>query len=129
MTALSTVLPNGSPSQPAGIPAAWVDRLFERLAAFYGRHWLDLWADVPIADVKDAWQTELAGVTGDQIRKALAHLVANNKFPPTLPEFVALCQQYRAEPAHRLALPIPRTEMPAEVRDKLRAFVAEHRVA
>ena len=87
--------------QPNVLPNAWIDRLFGRLAAMYGKHWLDLWADVPMADVKDAWQTELAGVTGDQLVAALKGL---GKFPPTLPEFVALCKPPATPAAHRLLL-------------------------
>ena len=66
-----------------------IDWLFEQLAARYGRHWFDLWSDVPMADVKNAWQEELTGFTMAQAKAALAK---SGKFPPTLPEFVALCK-------------------------------------
>lgn len=110
------------------IPAAWVDRLFERLATLYGRQWIDLWADVPLADVKDAWQSALAGCSGEQIRRALEHLSTHNKFAPTAPEFAVIARQFRDEPAHVPALPRPHTEMPEGVRDELRRFVREHSI-
>src|SRR5262245_56483180 len=89
------------------LPSPWVDRLFQRFATHYGKPWLDMWADIPLADVKDAWATELAGVTSEQIGAALKHL---GKFPPTLPEFVALCKPPAARPEHRLLLPSPQVE-------------------
>lgn len=111
------------------LPARWVDSLFDRLAAMYGRHWLDLWADVPMADVKTAWQHGLAGIAGEQLRHALEHCASGaQRFPPTLGEFAAICRAHRVEPAHRLMLPKPRTEMPAHVRDALRAFLDKSRM-
>lgn len=76
----------------------WIDRLFARLAALYGKHWLELWADVPMDDVKDAWRDALHGVTAGMIRSALEHCQRHNTFPPTCPEFVSLCRQFRPGP-------------------------------
>ena len=103
-----------SPDTPNALPSAWIDRLFDRFAAMYGRHWFDLWADVPMADVKDAWRTDLAKVSGDQIRRALEHCRTQCKFPPTLPEFVSLCRAFVVAP-DRLALPAPRGEIPPDI--------------
>lgn len=116
-------------SESRDIPAAWVDRLFDRFAAMYGKHWFDLWSDVPMADVKNAWREDLAGVTGEQIRHGLEHCKTHNKFPPTLPEFVGLCRQFRVDPAHLISLPAPRTEMPDHIREKLAEFKQKVRAA
>lgn len=84
-----------------------VDRLFERFSVMYGRHWAEMWADVPLADVRDAWAAELASFTGVQIGAALQRV---GTFPPTLPEFVALCRPVPMIAAHRPYLPAPRSE-------------------
>lgn len=72
----------------------------------YGKLWADMWAGVPLADVKDAWASEMAGVTAAQIGAALKGV---GKFPPTLPEFVVLCKPSAIHAAHRL-LPSPQYE-------------------
>jgi hypothetical protein len=109
------------------LPSAWVDRLFERFAAMYGKHWFDQWSDVPMADVKDAWQTDLAAFTGEQIRRALDHCKTHNTFPPTLPEFAGMCRQFREIPQSRLAISGPKTDMPDHIREQLRAFTKGER--
>jgi hypothetical protein len=92
---------------PSAFPSGWIDRLFERLAALYGRHWLEMWADIPMADVKDAWASALAGISGERVAAALKAL---GKFPPTLPEFVSLCKPAATPAAHRAFLPAPRDD-------------------
>lgn len=91
-----------SPPNPSALPSAWVDALFARLGAMYGKHWLDLWADVPMADVKNAWREDLAFASGEQIKRALDHCKTNLKFPPTCPDFAILCKQFKATGANHL---------------------------
>jgi hypothetical protein len=81
-----------------------------------------------MADVKDAWQTDLGGFSGEQIRKALDYCKSNNTFPPTCPEFAGMCRQFRETANSHLALTGPRTEMPAHVRAQLNEFMAKHTV-
>ena len=104
-------------TQLMALPNAWIDRLFDRLAAIYGKHWIDLWADVPMADVKDAWAEGLRGCDGDQIKAGLNHAMLNLKFPPTLPEFVTLCHAFRkaVEPVPQLAGPPASADQVARV--------------
>jgi hypothetical protein len=103
------------------LPTPWIDRLFARFSVLYGKHWADMWSDVPLADVKDAWQTELGGCTGDQIREALKNV---GKFPPTLPEFLALCKPPVKTPAHQAYLPAPRTKFD-DIDPKVRVAISE----
>jgi hypothetical protein len=118
-----------SPDTPNALPSAWIDRLFERFAAMYGKHWFDLWADVPMADVKAAWRADLAKVDGEQIRKALEHCKAQCKFPPTLPEFVGLCKAF-ALARQRPALPdYSRAEIAPEVLAEIAKMFEEQRKA
>ena len=109
------------------LPTAWINRLFQRFDVMYGKHWREMWADVPMADVMDAWSSALVGVKGEQIATALK---ACGTFPPTLPEFVALCKPPSTPPAHRLFLPSPqldqsKREIPAAVKAELDATAKE----
>lgn len=65
-----------------------IDRLFSRLAAMYGSKFAAMWDGINIADVKQCWSAELCRYTVDDIYLALQRL---STFPPTLPEFSAMC--------------------------------------
>ena len=69
-----------------------VDRLFDRLAATYGRDWFGMWAGVDSTAVKSLWSHELSPFADrlDAIAWALENL------PPRCPnaiEFRQLCKQ------------------------------------
>ena len=101
-----------SRANPSALPEQWIDRLFARFATMYGKHWLELWAGVPMEAVKATWAEDLGGISGEQIRRALDHRKTHSTFPPTCPEFVALCRQFRDTPATTIYLPAPRGELP-----------------
>lgn len=73
------------------LPLPWVERLFERFAAMYGTKFLDLWRDMDVQAVKAAWAEDLAGMTVDEIKAGIDAL-KTKPWPPTLPEFIALCR-------------------------------------
>lgn len=99
-------------------PGALVDRLFQHFACMYGSLWLDRWAGIPLPEVKATWARDLSRVSPGQMARALDHLKAHNPMPPTLPEFLSLCRQFRvADPV--LALPPPRGEIPEAAREIL----------
>lgn len=105
--------PPTSPAKPAASPDTVVDRLFARLHAMYGRAWLDLWADAPMVHVKGVWADTLRNVSPEQMRLALDELAkAGKPFPPTLPEFAHLCEQYRPKAKPSLYLAAPRHDPP-----------------
>jgi hypothetical protein len=83
-----------------------IDRLFLRMASLYGKHWIDMWADIPMDAVKEEWQGGLYGFSLLEIGDAINHCAENNKFPPTLPEFRDLCRDMKRkhQPTHK-ALP------------------------
>jgi hypothetical protein len=113
-----------APQNASGsLPTAWVDRLFERLHALYGRRWLAMWTDIPMPQVKAAWADALTGCSADEIRQALNHLSQNERFPPTAPEFSALCRTYRIRPEGRLALSPPRSR--EDIDPRVRAEIAK----
>ncbi len=108
-----------STEQRNALPDTRIDRLFMRFSVLYGKHWADMWAGIPIDQVKAAWAHELARFSNEQLG---AGLKAVGKFPPTLPEFVALCKPQSVPPAHRFLLPdrSPREPIPQHIRDVLR---------
>ena len=78
----------------------------------YGSKFLDMWRDMDIADVKRGWSDELRIFSIEQVGMAVNRLKLNN-FPPTLPEFLSLCDAARKEKPRReayTALPNRTTE-------------------
>jgi len=71
--------------------SAWVDRLFERLAAMYGARFGDMWAGQALETVKRIWREELADLTQDEVTRGVAGC-RSRQWPPTLPEFLRLCR-------------------------------------
>lgn len=72
------------------IPKELIDRLFVRLWAWYGKLIEDKWgADTELA--KSVWREDLAGLTMKQLKGGMERCRDECKFPPTLPEFRALC--------------------------------------
>ena len=116
-----------SQANQSALPDAWIDRLFLRFAQMYGKLWIDMWEGIPIDGVKATWAADLAGYGAEQIKRALDHCKANNKFPPTCPEFVGLCRQFRGAPSHQLYLAAPVSRMPPEIAEQLKAFVSKVR--
>ncbi len=115
-----------STAKPGASPEAIVDRLFQRLATLYGRAWLDLWAGIPIDAVKAEWARSLHGMAPEAIGLALESLKTEGvKFPPNLPEFIALCRQFVRRGPHRLALAAPRYAPPENVFANLRRQLQE----
>jgi hypothetical protein len=119
---MSNNLPT-SPANPSALPSPWIDRLFMRFSGMYGKHWADLWQGIPMEQIKAVWAEDLAGCSAEQIRHALDHCKTHLKFPPTCPEFVSLCREFRQKPQNVAYLPAPVSRMPPHVAEQLRAFV------
>lgn len=83
----------------------WVERIFARMAAMYGRLFADMWAGADLAEVKAAWADDLGPFGGAQIAWAMEQC-KTRELPPTLPGFRNLCQQ--APRPEALALPAPK---------------------
>ena len=74
-----------------------IDRLFTRMTEMYGHQWLEY---VDAAGGQDAatkvWQTGLAGITPEEMRRGIgACLMSGKPWPPALPEFRELCRPPR----------------------------------
>lgn len=89
---------------------SWVERIFARMSAMYGRLFADMWAGADLRQVKAAWAEDLGPFCGKQIAWAMEQCKAR-ELPPTLPAFRNLCQN--APRPEAPALPAPR--VPQEV--------------
>lgn len=79
------------PERPSALPDTWVEKLFQKMEDRYGAMWADRYGNMPRNRVKATWAEDLAGFTGDELRRGM-DVSKRNKFPPTLPEFLNLCR-------------------------------------
>lgn len=91
------------------LPKRWVQALFSKMSAFYGARFADMWRGSKVDEVQKAWAIELFKLSREQLKAGSDSLTAIPK-PPTLPEFVNLCKQARAEQAAHTARQIEHTE-------------------
>lgn len=87
------------------LPSAWIDRIFSKLSARFGRDFLGRWEGLDLDVVKADWAEELAGLQDrpDAIKYALENIGTK---PPNVGEFKEICG--RAPVAGLLALDQPR---------------------
>lgn len=78
------------------VPRLWVERLFAKMAAFYGDKFANMWRGANIEEVQKAWAVEMHKLANAQLKAGVDSLTALPK-PPTLPEFLNLCRQARIE--------------------------------
>jgi hypothetical protein len=116
MNDLSTTTESSMYERPAApewplnaLPKHWVEVLFSKMSAFYGARFADMWRGSKVDEVQKAWAVELFKLSRDQLKAGSDSLTALPK-PPTLPEFVTLCKQARAEQAASTARRIEHVE-------------------
>lgn len=119
------------------LPASWVEKIFRRMQGYYGSIWVDRWksgesqqtpqglVDVGMLNAKVVWAEELGGFsdTPEAIGKAL-DACKGLKFPPTLPEFLALCREEAGRPK-----PAKQIEYTPTAEDRQRQQDAAERIA
>lgn len=90
------------------LPLEWIDRIFSKLTARYGRDFLSQWEGVEVALVKADWADELAGLQNrpDAIKYALEH--CGVKPPKNVVEFKEACNRAPVRPM--LALESPKAD-------------------
>lgn len=81
-----TSLPKSS-----ALPDSWVARIFERMEDRYGDLWATRYGAFPRDRVMRTWAEDLADLSRDELAQGVA-ACRDQKFPPTLPEFRALCR-------------------------------------
>jgi len=91
-----------------------IDRLFQRLNLIYGRAWLDMWKDIDVVEAKGQWAETLGKYSLETIKQALDFCAASVKYPPNLPEFVMICDNYH-RPEQPLKLERKFSELEMEI--------------
>lgn len=75
------------------LPSEWVSRLFSRFQAIYGNKVATMWADADLNEVRAVWGDGLGHYDAVDIKRSLeTMIVAYPDYPPTLPQFVAMCR-------------------------------------
>lgn len=106
--------------------AKWTEKLFARLAAMYGARLADMWQGSNAEAVKAVWTSDLSAFTLEEIRDGIERLKdSGNGFPPTLPEFRAMCRASVASkrPEHQ-QFELPAPDMSAEAQARRDIVVA-----
>lgn len=95
------------------------ERVFAAMTMRYGNKFADMWRGIDLDEVKATWSQKLAAFPIGVVAKAVDALDGLN-FPPTLPEFLALCVKASGSrlPEHQpmMALPPPDTSAEANVK-------------
>lgn len=93
-----------SPVRPSVLPESWISKIFDHISGLYGSKFADLWRGTDPATVKRTWAEKLAGFqTMPKAIKEALDALDSKPFPPTLPEFIALCRE--AAIRHQTDLP------------------------
>lgn len=88
----SASAPTKSESTPERQPAPRMATFWRRMTDIYGHRWTAPHGESSEAGSGDTWAKGLAGVTPQQLAAGLeACIVRADPWPPTLPEFRALC--------------------------------------
>jgi len=75
------------------LPQTWATRLVHRLVMTYGTRFWQAYEGIGEVELAQHWARELAGFTGAEIAAGLA-ACKTRPWPPTLPEFMALCRPW-----------------------------------
>lgn len=97
-------------------PAPVMCRLWHRMGAIYGHRWSSAYGEDATAqgEAGEVWAKGLAGLTARQIGDGISAAMASaDPWPPTLPEFRALCLGIPsfATVAHQIFRPAPEQSM------------------
>lgn len=111
------------------------DAVFRAMHGFYGQLWLSKFAtgqagpdgaDAGVVSAKRIWAHGLRDFDATTVRMALRQCLERHpEFPPSLPQFVALCRSNQPREAYRPALPMSVAlvaERSKAEREKLRAM-------
>ena len=112
-------------STPMLLPAAWVDRLFDRLAATYGHTFSSRWAGQDLAAVKAIWAEELGGFSKHP--KALA--AALKMLPPDPPNAIQFREIARTQMRDERQPPKPQLPAPPADPERIARAVEQARTA
>lgn len=75
------------------MPMLWVEKLVQKMQVLFGARFAQQWEGIDPKVMMAEWAEELAGYSGDEIKRGLdACRTMSKGFAPTLPEFMALCR-------------------------------------
>lgn len=96
--------PNASP-----LPSAWVERLFDRFKVAFGVQKVGaMWQGMDAAEVMSGWGAQLGRFPPEALSRALQAVIdSGREWPPTLPEFVAICRDFHRPRQGESALSLP----------------------
>lgn len=100
------------------LPAAWVDRIFDKLTITYGRDFLSRWEGLDLKTVKSDWGNELSGLfrQPSSIAWAIDHLPER---PPTVIDFRRLANTMPTPNAPQIAYEPASMELVSELVKKI----------
>lgn len=102
-------VPPREPPPPA--PPDVLDRVWLSMLARYGHKWATGFGRTPSRVTSEVWAHDLAGLTPDQVAHGLQALRSRTgEWPPTAPEFRALCLAIPSLAEIRAELTRPNTE-------------------
>lgn len=123
-TASRIQVDESSKASSAAREQAVMARLWERMTEIYGHRWISAYGEA----VNESWRRGLQGVSVEQIGRGLERLLEQGReWPPTLPEFRALCLKDPAAPIAPYHKPAPRLLEAPRNPEKARAALAECR--
>ena len=94
-----------------------MDRIWLRMTEVFGHRWISAWGessnpDGTLTSTAVTWAQGLSRFSLDEIRQGLEKMVEKwTYWPPTLPEFMALCKPKRTAPYHKMARTLPQPEV------------------
>ena len=78
-----------------------IQRLFLRMSTLYGSKFADMWRGIDEDEIKRCWSDELAIFTIQEITEGVNSL-NRSAWPPTLPEFMAMCSASKKTPSAQI---------------------------
>lgn len=81
-----------APPSSQALRSELVERLFARLLSMYGNRFVSMWEGVDAQTMKDVWAQGLAGYRASELMVGLNTCLQSHDWPPTLPQFRALCR-------------------------------------
>lgn len=95
-----TTSSTSNPGAPSGkwpadaVPESWVNALFAKMHRMWGNTLIDKWPANDLPGVKIEWGKGLRKLSNGELKAGVDGLMTL-KFPPSLPEFYAMCKSRR----------------------------------
>jgi hypothetical protein len=116
--------------QREALPTDAVNNVFKVMHGFYGNLFLSKFSsgeqtesgeDSGVVSARQVWAHGLREFDAGHVKTALGRcMTAHPEFPPSLPQFVALCAAAKPREVYRPPVSAPMLEMSQELRDKRR---------